>query len=59
MLGKRNGYGAKGSRTPDLLSARQMLSQLSYRPVCALFPPCGLQSRAPSVCPVLLGLLAI
>ena len=26
------GYGAKGSRTPDLLNAIQALSQLSYGP---------------------------
>ena len=26
--------GAKGVRTPDLLRARQALSQLSYNPVC-------------------------
>jgi hypothetical protein len=26
--------GATGARTPDLLHAMQMLSQLSYRPVC-------------------------
>ena len=30
----RESGGATGARTPDLLHAMQMLSQLSYRPVC-------------------------
>jgi hypothetical protein len=28
-----NGGGATGTRTPDPLLAKQMLSQLSYRPI--------------------------
>ena len=32
------GGGATGTRTPDLLPARQMLSQLSYRPVRVMVP---------------------
>ena len=31
----REGDGAEGNRTPDLLLAKQPLSQLSYRPVFA------------------------
>jgi hypothetical protein len=27
-------YGARGTRTPDLLGAIQALSQLSYSPLC-------------------------
>ena len=35
--------GAKGDRTPDLLRAKQALSQLSYGPFFIVVPEAGLE----------------
>jgi hypothetical protein len=40
------GYGARGTRTPDLLGAIQALSQLSYSPEEGTVYPCVVAAKA-------------